>query len=296
MKQAQQFISSLAEQISMPEVYFSIRRLIEKEDADAEDFVSVIETDSVLKLRLMRIANSPYFGFPRRAETLSQAIGQFGFVQLHDLVLSCLVLRTFATVPQQIFNQEAFWRYSIENGIAARALAQYGQLMPINPYFTFGLMHEVGHAAMYIKEPELAVLAFETAQDSERSLVEVEQELLGFDYRQIGVELMQLWQMPKIYEQVVTSHLDSSQADPEFQQTVGVIQLAHEFCQHPDGNGWQQLLKEKVHTDQRLNRLPPNIEDIISSEISDNAAIVMSMLWPNTSGLDAELMEVSLRG
>ncbi len=296
MNQAKRFISSLAEQVSMPEVYHVIRRLLLHEDSAVDDFADVIESDSVLAQRLMRIANSPYFGFPRRADNLVQAISQFGFIQLHDLVLSSLALRTFATIPQQVFNQHAFWRYSIENGIAARTLAQYGQLMPINPYFTLGLMHEIGHAAIYSREPEVAARAVETALDSERSLIEVEQELLGFDYTQVGIELMRLWQMPEIYQQVNAYHLDAQQADEAFRQTVAVIQLAHMFCQQPESEVWRGLVEEAVKHDPRLKRLPSNIDDIIDSEIAANVDLVMSMLWPNTSSLEAPLMEVSLNG
>ena len=271
----------------MPDVYYDIRRLIEQQDTNIQDFVDIIETDSVLALRLMRIANSPYFGFPHRADNLNKAISQFGLIQLHDLVLSCLALRTFATIPQQIFNLEAFWRYCVQNGIAARTLAQYGQIMPINPFFTLGLMHEVGHAAIYIKEPELALRAFDEAQESKRPLIQVEQELLGFDYTQVGVELMQLWRMPEVYHQVSAYHLDADQADAVFRQTVAIIELAHVYCQQPEAGHWQDLLEQVLQNDQRLRRLPPNIESIIDNETTSNTDNVLTMLWPNCTRLES---------
>ena len=287
MKASQQFIASLAEQVSMPEVYHQVRGLITDADAEIERFVRIIETDSVLARRLLRIANSAYFGFPGRANNLTQAIRLFGLIQLHDLVLTCLSLRTFATIPQQIFNLEAFWRYSVENGIAARTLAQYSQIMPMNPFFTMGLLHEVGHAAIYVKEPELAAQAFAQAQQANRPLVEVERELLGFDYTQVGTELMQLWQMPPVYHQVTACHLDIEQADEALHQTLAIVNLAHRFCQHPEPADWQQLLASTAQKDLRLNRLPSNIDKIIENEINSNADAVLAMLWPNCTNLAA---------
>ena len=68
----------MAVDISMPEIYMEIRRLIEKQDARIADFVRLIETDSMLSVRVYRMANSDFFGFPRKATNLYQAIEMIG--------------------------------------------------------------------------------------------------------------------------------------------------------------------------------------------------------------------------
>jgi len=99
MRAEQQFLCDLAEKISMPEVYLKIRLLLEKPDARIRDYVAVLQTDSMLTVRIIRMANSRFFGFNRKAYDLYDAISLIGTIQLHDLLLSSLCMRTFCNFP-----------------------------------------------------------------------------------------------------------------------------------------------------------------------------------------------------
>ncbi len=274
-------MGELAEQISMPAVYRDIRQLIENHDTGIKDFVAIIENDSMLSIRLMRIAHSVYFGFPRSANNLHQAIELMGIMQLHDMVLNSLSLRTFTTVPQQIFNLQEFWRYSVKCGIAARTIAQYARIFPINPYFTLGLLHEIGHAAMYTKAPELSLHALDDTAGSVRSLVEKEYELLGFDYTQAGTVLMRLWNLPELHQQVTSFHLTPDKAQKNYRQAVRIVHLAHMICQDLGSDGNRALAEKATLSDIELQNLPSTIDEIIHQEITDNTDTVLAMLWPD---------------
>jgi len=283
VKAAVEFIGEMAEQISMPDVYEDIRQLIGNDESNINDFEKVIENDSMLSVRLMRIAGSPYFGFPRRAEGLYQALSLIGIMQLHDLTLNCLSLRTFTAIPRQVFNLQAFWKYSIGCGIAARTIAQYSQIFPINPFFTLGLLHEIGHAAMYIRAPELSLQAFDEATEQGKPLIEKENELLGFDYTQVGTALMQLWGLPKLHQQVTAFHLDPEQASERHRQAVQIIHLAHNACQDSASGSKRKLIDQIKIDDIQLHKLPSNIDEIIDKEIAANTDNVLNMLWPGYS-------------
>ena len=90
MNAAREFVSDMAEHVSMPEVYVAIRKLLLNSTATIEDFVDVLESDSMLAVRVMRMAESQYFGFPRSCDSLYQAISLIGLMQLHDLLLDLL--------------------------------------------------------------------------------------------------------------------------------------------------------------------------------------------------------------
>ncbi len=265
----------------MPEVYKQIRYFIEQENSDIEDFVDVIKKDPMLSAKLTEISNSQYFGFPRRSKNLYQSVSMIGFMQLHDLVLNSLLLRAFSAIPHQVFNLEEYWRYCVSSGIAARTIAQYSQLLPINPYFTYGLLHEIGHAAMYAKEPELSLQALEREDGTLSSQIDRERELFGFDYTQLGTALVQHWRLPNVYQQVTACHLQAELADENYRQVVRVTQLAHFVCQNENPDKVQQLLQESKKTNQQLNQLPDNIVDIIAKEIEINTDPVLDMLWPS---------------
>ena len=282
MKAAQDFIADQAEHISMPEIYRDIRRLIEQQDSDINAFVKLIENDSALSTRLLRIANSHYFGYPKRADDLYQAVSLVGIMQLHDLVLNSLSFRTLAALPAQIFNLEAFWRYSVECGIAARTLAQFAQIIPINPFFTLGLMHEIGHAVMFVKEPELSLQAIDETKSAQKdSITNIERDLLGFDYTQAGSVLMKLWHLPELYQQVTAHHLYPERADEPHQQAVNIVHLAHMLCQNRSIESKQQHIEQIKKADPQIAKLPDNIAEIVFKEIEANTDTVLNMLWLN---------------
>ena len=280
MNAARQFISDIAENVSIPEIYLDIRKLIKQPETEINDYVRLIENDSMLTLRIIRMANSQFFGYARKVENLNHAINLIGVIQLQDLLLSSLCMRTFTSIPEQVLNLNAFWSYSTRCGIAARVIAQHSFAPILNHFFTLGLLHEIGHAAMYSKAPELCLTALEESQSQGRPLAELEREYLGFDYCESGSLLMQLWHLPEVYQQVASHHLDPQQADDKFQYEAQVIHLAHTICQDPVNGKHQQLISTSRDSFSQLQRLPANIDSIIIGEIKEHTDAVLNMLWP----------------
>ena len=280
MKAAREFVSDMAEHISMPEVYVAIRKLLLNSNATLEDFVEVVERDSMLAVRVMRMAKSQYFGFPRSCENLYQAISLIGLMQLHDLMLGSLCMRTFSAIPEEILNLKAFWRYCVQCGISARTIGQYSKADSHQVFFTLGLLHEIGHAALFLKAPEVSLQSLDLSQQQNTSLAEVEREKLGFDYGQLGAELMQLWHLPPVYQQVARFHLDPDLADEKFRLAVDVVHLAHAICQDARPGIHQQLIDSCIEQSPLFKKLPPNIDEIVIDEIETNTDPVLELLWP----------------
>ena len=280
MNAAREFVSDMAEHISMPEVYVDIRKLLLNATTTIDDFVEVVESDSMLAVRIMRMAQSQYFGFPRSCENLYQAISLIGLMQLHDLMLGSLCMRTFSAIPEEVLNLKAFWRYNVQCGIAARTIGQFSNTDGHHVFFTLGLLHEIGHAAMFLKHPEASLKALDDSLSEYRTLAEAEQEYLGFDYGQVGSELMQLWHLPPVYQQVAACHLDPELAQPEFQPAVNVVYLAHQFCQDPRAGQHDELIERCIDEMPQFSRLPQNIDEIIVGEIESHTDPVLGLLWP----------------
>ncbi len=280
MKSAHRFISDLAEDISMPEVYLDIRQLIRKQDARIEDFVKIIETDSMLTVRVIRMANSDFFGFPRKAENLLQAINLIGVMQLHDLLLSSLSLRTFSSIPEQILNLSAFWHYGVQCGIAASTLAQHSKMPASNYFFSLGLLHEVGHILMYLKSPELSYQMLDASETQEITIHDLEREHLGFDYGQLGAALMQFWHLPEVYQQVAAYHLQPGLADDNYRLEVQIVHLAHAICQNSDPVQRREIIASIAENNPGLNQLPADIDNTVQDRINTHSETILKMLWP----------------
>lgn len=278
MEAAHEFICDLAEKISMPEVYLKIRTLMEKPNAKIGDFEQVVQIDSMLAIRIIRIANSSFFGFNRKVEDLYDAISLIGVIQLHDLLLSSLCMRAFYNIPEQILNVDDFWQHNIKCGIASRTIAKFCGLPAANRFFTVGLLLEIGHAAMYLKAPELAIKSLLISQEQQRSIHIVEREYFGFDYCQVGAALMRQWHLPEVYSQVIEHHLFPEQAKPNYHLQTEIVNIAHHMLE--TSGHLNHHLTQMLATHQQLAVIPDNIEDIVINEVIDHCDQVFVMLSP----------------
>lgn len=283
MKTAHRFVSDIAEHVSMPEVYVAIRELLLNTITTIDDFVAVVERDSMLAVRVMRFARSEYFGVPRRCENLYQAISLIGLMQLHDLLLGTLCMRIFDGISKPIFNLESFWRYSIRCGIAARTIGQHSRMGNHHAFFTLGLLHEIGHGMLYLKAPGLALQALDASQNENRDLAEVEQELFGFDYGQVGAELMRLWLLPSDYQQAAAYHRQPQLADRRYRAAVEVVHLAHVICQDPRSGQHATAIERGITEVGEFKHLPRQIDELVIGEIEAHGDAVLGLLWPHSN-------------
>lgn len=280
MNAARLFVSEMAEYISMPDVYVAIRTLLLDSKATIDDVVEVLESDSMLSVRVMRMAQSRYFGFHRRCETLHQAISLIGLMQLHDLLLGSLCLRTFSAIPEEVLDLRTFWRCNVQCGIAARTIAQLSNVNGHHVFFTLGLLHEIGHASMFLKKPDACRRALRDSESHFSTLAEAERKHLGFDYGEVGAEIMKLWHLPPVYQQVAACHLEPARAEEDFATAVNIVHLAHEFCQDPRAGRHRSLIRKSVAHIPQFSRLPANIGDILVEEINTHTDAVLTLLWP----------------
>lgn len=275
----------------MPEVYYKIRRLMESPSARIEDYERIVDSDPMLAIRIMRIANSEFFGFNRKADDLYDAISLIGIIQLHDLLLSSLCMRAFYNIPEEIFNFNNFWRNGIERGIAARSIARLCRLPANNRYFTLGLILEIGHAVMYINKPGLAFKALLESQRVGCGIDEIEREYFGFDYCQLGSALVKQWQLPDVFSQIIACHLYPELSSPLFKTETEIVYLAHLFCEAP--HQFKHYFLRAQISQQRMVTIQDNIEELITNEIAKNTDQVFAMLSPPaTSGMAVSAVEM----
>ena len=278
MKTEQEYICDLAEKISMPDVYLKIRYLMGNPSTKIEDYVALLQADSILAIRIIRIANSHYFGFNRKADDLYDAISLIGIMQLHDLMLSSLCMRTFSNIPEQVLNFNSFWLHGVKCGIVSRSIARICRLPTYNRFFTLGLLLEIGHAAMFVKTPELALTALLESQKQKRSIDKVEQEYFGFNYCQLGTALLHQWHLPEVYTHSIEHHLYPENAKKVFQTSTIILNLAHHYFDDP-GNFTAYANRALAGHIQRTE-LPSGFEELIAAEVVNNTDQVFAMLCP----------------
>lgn len=193
---ARELVSGSIRLVSLPEVFTRLNEMIDNPHTTAADIGHLIMNDPALCARLLKIVNSPFYGFPRKIDTITRAVTIIGTQELRDLVLATSVVKVFAGIPNFLVNMDSFWQHSVACALAARALAARCGETHIERFFVGGLLHDIGTLLLYHKLPELMKEVLLRATYQGEPFFRAEQNVLGFDHAHVGRELLKLWRLP----------------------------------------------------------------------------------------------------
>lgn len=203
----QDFVRADDKIASLPSIFYELQEAVENPDSSYEEIQNLISMDPGLTARLLRIVNSPFYGFNTRIDCISRALDVIGLKQLSDLVLSTVVVEQFKGIPARLIDMNEFWRHSIACGLGAKIIASHNGESHTEPYFVAGLLHDIGHLAICMKAPEKAREIFRRSRMETRPVYEVELEELGFTHAEVGALLIKMWRLsPGLQETVLCHH------------------------------------------------------------------------------------------
>lgn len=191
---------------SPPLIYERLMEIINHPRCGAADVAKVIREDTALTARLLKVVNSAFFSFPRRIDTVSQAVTVVGTSQVRDLALATSVVTLFKDVPADLADMDGFWRHSLACGVGARVLAGFRRESNVERFFVAGILHDVGKLVLYLRAPDEAREALEEAKKGNTLLHQAERQVLGFDHAQVGEALLDLWNMPVSLREALHFH------------------------------------------------------------------------------------------
>ncbi len=227
MLSAEQIIGRVDRLPSLPAAYFRVCALVNDPQATLQQVVDVIEADPPMAARTLAVVNSVFYALPHRVETIRRALSYLGMRQVYDIALATSLARTFHGIRPEQLNMTRFWRGSVYRGIAARQLARACGLLDAERLFVEGLLSDIGHLAMYLAVPALALAAREAAQSGAEVLAATEQRLIGCNYAQVGAALLARWQLPEAIEQTVRYHVEPQEAGKRELEAAVVFVAAH---------------------------------------------------------------------
>ena len=226
--QAHELVSQVVRLTTLPMVYLKVKKLVEDPNSSLLELSEIIAQDPALTLKLLRIANSAFFGFAAKISTVSRAVNLLGTQQVHDLALAASVAKTFASISPEVMDVQRFWHNSVHCGIVARMLAVRCNVLDSERLFVEGLLHDIGHMVLYDRLPEQTGEALCLARETGRRLFQVEREVLGFDYAQVGAMLMHEWQLPQSLQDSVHYHPEPAKAQT-YPLETSILHVAVQF-------------------------------------------------------------------
>ena len=197
-----QLIEDFSDLVTLPSIYLKVKSVIQDPDSSMEDLARVISLDPGITAHLLRVVNSAYFAKQGHVETVHRAVNMMGSQMVHDLVLASSVSQAFNHLSQGIMDLRTYWQKSVNSAITARELSKHTVVMDSEPLFIMGLLRDLGHLVIFQQCPDEAQEIYITRSLTEPEAwlmtpnYEVEREILGFDFAEIGADIMEYWQFP----------------------------------------------------------------------------------------------------
>lgn len=205
---AHDLLEEISGLVTLPDVYLRINQLVDDPDSTSADIAKAVSQDPSFTVRLLRVANSPLYGFSSTVDTVAKAVTIIGTAQIRNLALSMSVARSFAGLPNKLISMDNFWRHSLLCALAARHLAREARRCDPDTLFTAGLLHDIGELVIFNRLPGQAREALERVIDSQDEIpvYEAEQEVIGLDHAEVGGELARQWHLPAVLEECIAFH------------------------------------------------------------------------------------------
>ncbi len=214
---------------SLPLFYERLTETINHPCSSIADIARIITEDYGLTARLLKLANSPMFGFYSKIDSIHKAVTIIGTQQLRDMALAVSVIEVFADIPGKLINMKSFWQHSIACGIIARALATYRREPNVERFFAAGMLHDVGQLVMCIMIPDI-VREMLSSSDRQNTLhFSTELAQLGFTHASVGGDVFRKWKIPASISEPVACHHTPARAHI-FPLETAVIHLADIIC------------------------------------------------------------------
>ncbi|MDW7709393.1 MAG: HDOD domain-containing protein [Deferrisomatales bacterium] len=214
---------------TLPIVVARLLALYADEEYTADDIVAVLEADPGLSARLLRLANSAYYGFVGHVGTLQRSVVLLGEVTVQAVALGASLLRAWRgrRLPATV---EDVWVHSYLCGMGCRVLAKTlpPRLLRLDPdaLFLAGLLHDVGKILFLAEDAAGYGKDLEESTSSEDLRA---RELLRFgrDHAEAGGELLASWSLPPWMSALVRHHHDGEALRDELQAPLEVVAASH---------------------------------------------------------------------
>lgn len=207
---------------SAPKVVRQLMETFDQEDVDLLRAAALIESDPVLTAKLIKTANSAFFGLHRTVSNAREAMNMMGLIKVRALVIAAALGDGFHRLGGVNLNQ--FWRYSLNSANLSRYIA-----LPIkideNTAFTAGLVHGIGELVMHVGMPESMIDLDRSVGMLDLKRARAERGLFGYSYAEVGAALAREWRFPKKMIDAI-EHQSAPFDNDVYEPIAGVIHIA----------------------------------------------------------------------
>jgi len=174
--------------------FIRIKELIDDEASTIDDIADVILLDPALAGTILKLANSSFFNYPGKIDTISKAVLVLGVTEVYNLVIAYFTTDAFKSLSATSEYLETFWEQTVDCALIIKFLGEQLQIPNSERLFILGLLHNLGELIVQQLMPEKVEACFHI------STLELpwqkQKEILNFSYGDCSGDLLKQWQLP----------------------------------------------------------------------------------------------------
>lgn len=214
---------------TLPVVANNIVQITQSPKSSALEVGKAISQDQALTTKVLRMANSAYYGFPKKITTINHAIVILGFGTIRNLVLAVSMFDIFGKSKGKFFDREALWKHSLACAVGSKLIAKRLGINTYEETFIWGLVHDLGKLVLDQHFNEDFALVVSTVKEKDVLMRDAEQEIFGMDHAAVGGILAERWNLPPALVKAIRFHHNPSQAGDSIRMAT-IVHLADVLC------------------------------------------------------------------
>jgi HD-like signal output (HDOD) protein len=239
-------MSRVSELAVLPHVVYKVLELSGSADSSTVEMERAIVVDPGFSSRILTMANSAYYGLPKKVTSIKEALLFLGFKAIRQLAMTVGVYDMFVgKTDKDSLRRRAWWRHSVDSAVCAKWLASEFKIIPSEDAYTCGLLHCLGKTLLDrfggqdYSQIEMMVQNGMTLIDSER-------QIFGCIHIEVAQIAAKKWGFP---EELVNGldYLSLPRPDEPYLMHRAVVCLASQIADYAMAGGSGVEIEEE-HT------------------------------------------------
>jgi HD-like signal output (HDOD) protein len=235
---------------AFPPIVLRLLDLLARDNVEIRELVALVSSDPAFSAQILRVANSPLFGFRSQIDSLQSALVVLGLRRIRSL---CMTVATSNHMKAVLHIEELArcWRHMLACALLTEQLARCCAFE--DRAYTAGLLHDVGRLGLLLAYPKEYAEVLRSADRNALELLDLERQELGMDHCEAGRMLAEHWGLPQDFQIVAARH-----HDPQGGATLDLLTLVHLGCRLADSLGFWVVKPLQPCTPEEIQQsIPP---------------------------------------
>lgn len=211
-------------------VALRVMQIASDDDSSPRGIAQCISKDPSFAARVLKLANSAYYGLPRTVSTISEAVTLLGNRTVRNMAIMAATQDTLGrAVTGYELGAGDLWRHALASAMTAQMLAEEIRYADPEAAFVAGLLHDVGKVVLGLHVEEAIAPIQQWMQENDGTFIEAERAILGFDHAEVGGRVALHWNLPLALAQAIAWHHQPVQ-NGQLVMLVALVHVANAIC------------------------------------------------------------------